>query len=1023
MAKKRKTGDGFETASTENPSIDPTAEASEEGKASRKPLAKWRKIAIIIASALVGVGLIVGLVFLIISLIPHEPAPRIVFAHGEFDYIILEDDTVEIVDYHGTERNIRIPTVIENREVSSIGEGAFEGRTELLSVQLGGFVRRISDSAFAGCSTVSEIIIPQSVREIGDYAFHKCLMLKEISLPSALLSLGKGAFSSSGIIRFTLPDSISAVSDELFSQCLSLEEVNLGENIKSIGRSAFYGCKLISSLDLPYVESVEDSAFAECTALLSVSFGKDLSYVGEGVFYVSSGVGDSSEDGADKTVSKLASITVPAENTHFTTEGGALASIDDARLIILPPASGVEFYAMPDYIEHISDYAFGGNESIKEIVLSPILKTVGYGAFHTTLNLERICLPASAPEATFDFPASLTEVGGNAFVNSRCYALLKEEFTVIGDGILVKYYPQTDEHGFFVKTEHTTPAKDKAVTVEVVIPDSVKSIASAFSGQSVVTRVTGSPSLTRIEEYSFYNCGIIELIDLSASSVAYIGDLAFASSPSIKTVLFPETLTEVGDMLFFSCYGLESITLPESLRRISEKMFADCIALESVTLGSLTEEIGIYAFYGATSLAEISLPASLLRICDYALAKTGIVEFVLPEGVEIGTGILLDAIELKEITICGDGATPAALCMGATSLETVKFVGKPTRIGDESFFNCTSLSGITLPDSVTEIGDYAFSNCSSLEYVRHSGKLTYLGAHAFHMGGSLTSFDFPETLKSVGAYAFSNCSSLASADLRWVENIGRNAFENCTLLKKLDLRRVAYTVPAASFAWCTSLTEVQLADTVTYIGEAAFINCNLLKSIKLPGELVTIGASAFQGCKSLSNITWGTKLETIGTQAFSECTAITSVTLPSSVQTVMQNAFENCTELAEVNLNEGLTTLGDYSFAGCISLLNIRLPESLEIIPVGCFTGSALVDVRAGSRVKKISAGAFAGCTLLEIFEVGNLLATVEDQAFDYCENFRYFMYDGGEMKFAKIDIGEGNDYMYAAYQNYLRRQ
>ena len=1030
MAKNRKNNGSEDlegTAITGDSISSQSAESAESGvEKTRKPLGKKAKTAIIIAAALLGIGLIVGLVLLIIALIPVEPAPRVVFSYGEFDYVILDDESIEIIDYHGTERNIRIPTVIDDREVSSIGEGAFEGRTELLTVQLGGFVRRISDSAFAGCSTMSEIVIPQSVREIGNYAFYKCMLLDEISLPSGLTYLGKGAFSSSGIVSFDLPDGITAISDELFSFCLDLESVNLGENIKAIGKSAFYGCKLITSLDLPYVERVDDSAFAECVLLESVSFGEQLRYIGDGVFFRSTGDssaddGDSSSSDEERT-SKLASITVAPENTHFTTEGGALVSVDDARLIILPPASGIESYTMPSYVKKISDHAFGGCESIKEIILSPVLETVGYGAFHTTVNLARIALPESLPEATFDFPATVAEVGGNAFVNSRCYLTLKDEFTVIGDGILVSYVPQKDASGYYLTTEHTTPSADGSFTVEVKIPEGVKSIASAFVGHSRVTKVTGSSTLTKIFEYSFYDSGIIEVIDLSGTSVSYIGDLAFSASPSIKTVLLPETLTDVGSMLFFSCYGLESITLPASLTYVSEKMFSDCTALKSVTLGENTKQIMLYAFYGASALTEIDIPASVICLGDYALAKTGIVEFTLPDNVEIGTGLLMDAQELKKITIRGDGATPTALCMGATSLETVIFDGNFTRIGDESFFNCKALSGITLPDSVTEIGDYAFSQCVSLEYVNHSGKLTYLGSNAFHMGSSLTSFDFPKTLKSIGPYAFSNCEMLASADLQWIENLGRNAFENCKLLKKVDLRRVAYTIPAASFAWCTSLTEVLLADTVTYIGEAAFVNCNRLTSFKLPTELVTVGASAFYYCTELSDITWGDKIEFIGVQAFSECTKITSVILPASVTTIAENAFENCTGLSEFVMNEGLKTLGAYCFAGCTSLLNIKLPESLEVIPEGCFTGSALVDVRAGSRLKVISAGAFSGCGLLEIFEVGNLLMTIETQAFDYCESFKYFMYDGGQAMFALIEIADGNDYLYSAYQNYLKR-
>ena len=54
-----------------------------------------------------------------------------------------------------------------------------------------------------------------------------------------------------------------------------------------------------------------------------------------------------------------------------------------------------------------------------------------------------------------------------------------------------------------------------------------------------------------------------------------------------------------------------------------------------------------------------------------------------------------------------------------------------TSIGDEAFYDCSSLESVTIPNSVTSIGDDAFTYCSNLASVTIPNSVTSIGNYAF----------------------------------------------------------------------------------------------------------------------------------------------------------------------------------------------------------------------------------------------------------------------------------------------------
>ena len=200
---------------------------------------------------------------------------------GEWTYLITYSGTngeATISAYSGTGGAVTIPTNLGGFPVTKVGNGlssVFSGQlTGVTSVVLPSGITAIGEGAFSGCANLMTISIPNSVVSIEHWAFRGCNSLTNITLPDSVTSLGVGAFiNCANLTRISLGSNVTSIPWQLFQNCTSLSDVRLGNIATSIGLAAFSNCTSLVKITIPSsIRVLDPQAFAGCNALAQIVF-------------------------------------------------------------------------------------------------------------------------------------------------------------------------------------------------------------------------------------------------------------------------------------------------------------------------------------------------------------------------------------------------------------------------------------------------------------------------------------------------------------------------------------------------------------------------------------------------------------------------------------------------------------------------------------------------------------------------------------------------------------------------------
>lgn len=224
--------------------------------------------------------------------------------------------------------------------------------------------------------------------------------------------------------------------------------------------------------------------------------------------------------------------------------------------------------------------------------------------------------------------------------------------------------------------------------------------------------------------------------------------------------------------------------------------------------------------------------------------------------------------------------------------------GRVIELGNEVFADNLTLQSVKM-SSVEIIGHYAFYNCPSLSEVTLSKKLWSVGVAAFETTPWLATQTDEFVVVGDGVLLKYQGSDLYVVLPDNVKHLS-NAFEINEQILGIELGEQLLTIGANAFAMCTALRYVGFGSNIKLIGASAFDTCEMLTSIVIPDSVEVIGDYAFNYCTNMSEVKIGKSVRTIGDSAFRNCIRIKILELPGTVESIGSYGFADCIVLTLV---------------------------------------------------------------------------------------------------------------------------
>lgn len=626
--------------------------------------------------------------------------------------------------------------------------------TQITHVVIGNRITSIGNTAFSGLENLISVILPESVSAIGDGAFRNCRKLKAIELPANLISIGESAFSSCyELDSIVIPNSVKTeVLQSTFAYCRSLKSVVLPENVKTL-TSTFRECVSLTSITIPEGVTSIAGAFFGCEQLAVVIIPHSITSITSSAFY-----------GCMYLEDVFCYATEVPSTDLFAFANNSMLLPLDATLHV--PALSIESYKQSQ--------PWSPFKRVIALADGSVFGETEQKAIYYNFNYEdKTASVTSGPEK---YSADVTIPDRIEYWDNVYRVTAINSWSFLGCRNLTSV-TITDN----VKSIGPLAFADCNKLAAVKLPKNLTTINDyTFSGCSNLSQITLPDGVTSIGEGAFADCRSLEYLSLPTKLVS-VGNRAFASCTALTAVEIQKGITLIDENAYEDCTRMTKLTIGGNYCEIRSNAFCGCTGLTEIYLYAdsmpLVDES---AFENSNYEATVYVPTSSLQYyqstapwcyfrnviahSDTTYESVATIGYMYFPSTKTATAIdvrdskySVHLVIPSETVLNGETYQVTAIgekcCYLNKCYEKIDLPNTIRTIGEQAFYG-SALRSIVIPNSVVSIGGNAFGNCRELQSVVIGRGVTDIHSDAFRSHNLCDITCLAEHLPQTNEYAF-----------------------------------------------------------------------------------------------------------------------------------------------------------------------------------------------------------------------------------------------------------------------------